>query len=794
MIEERMRDQPMATAIYAWDGEFTYGELDQLSTEVAAQLVKFGVGPQLLGPHILVPLCFEKSKWTIVAMLGVLRSGAGFVFLDPSLPELRLQSILQKVGSKLLLSSQANVGLSLRLSEMVVQIGPDLSQISNIVSSVSSHAPSPTLLQQSSRIMYSVFTSGSTGTPKGVLVSHENFCSAVHYQLELLGFTRESRLLDFASYAFDASIHNAVGILVAGGCLCIPSEQDRNGNISDTMATMQPTVVNLTPTVARLLDPETVRNLKTLILLGEPVTTRDIERWQSSKVHLINTYGPAECTPISTVNALASSTEESIRIGKGVGLVTWIVNPEDHNRLLPPGCTGELLLEGPLVGNGYMGDPLKTAEAFIEDPEWLLKGSHAQPGRHGRLYKTGDLAQYNEDGSLTFMARKDSQVKIRGQRFELGEVEHHILDCLPTKASQVVAEVVVSERDLNPRPALVAFIQASDNGIKSNEKSAFTAKIHPMVADIKEMLLHHLPSYMVPTVVFSLPDLPLTATGKTNRRRLREIGQTLLLAEGGQAFDAAGKSLESGSSRCRSILESEQPAYTLAQKIHSMRPSWSHESPSPREDGSKHRHTEFNDLLLHSSGLDSVNMMELMSFISQNFHIQVGMQFLMNRTINIRSLAQCVADYQACDDKGHPVRHSSTPNLMSVDLMAEINRHDSRVLSAQKKLACHNNMASNDPPVDRDSMSVLLTGANGFIGTEILRQLLEHRRVSRIIGLVRGDTDTAAKQRTIDTAVKALWWTNEPRGEARGMAGRPITATSGTRSNTLGFSSQWPSS
>ncbi|KAJ5488056.1 Male sterility NAD-binding [Penicillium expansum] len=125
MIQERMQSQPMATAICAWDGEFTYGELDRLSTQVAAQLVEFEVGPHLLGPDILVPLCFEKSKWTIVAMLGVLKSGAGFVLLEPFLPEPRLQTILQKVGSKLLLSSQANMGLSLRLSEMVIQIGPD---------------------------------------------------------------------------------------------------------------------------------------------------------------------------------------------------------------------------------------------------------------------------------------------------------------------------------------------------------------------------------------------------------------------------------------------------------------------------------------------------------------------------------------------------------------------------------------------------------------------------------------------------------------------------------------------
>lgn len=201
--------------------------------------------------------------------------------------------------------------------------------------------------------MYAVFTSGSSGTPKGVLVTHVNFCSAVDHQLVLLGFTRESRVLDFASYAFDAAVHNVIATLVARGCLCIPFEETCKNDLTKIISVMQPTMANLTPTVARLVDPEALKSLKTLILLGEPVTARDAERWRPHNVHFINTYGPAERTPISTINSLSASAEEAMRIGKGVGLVTWIVDPEDQSVLLPPGCTGELLLEGPLVGKGY---------------------------------------------------------------------------------------------------------------------------------------------------------------------------------------------------------------------------------------------------------------------------------------------------------------------------------------------------------------------------------------------------------------------------------------------------------
>ncbi|KAI3055098.1 hypothetical protein CBS147353_11361 [Aspergillus niger] len=782
MIEARTQNQPTANAVAAWDGELTYAELDRFAREVAAQLAEFAVDPHLLGPETLVPICSEKSKWTMVAILGVLKLGAGFVLLDPSLPESRLKSIIQKVGSKLLLASHHNMDLSLKLSGIVVQIGPSLLHSSSFLSN---HQARPTTLFQPSpsRTMYAVFTSGSTGEPKGVLVSHENFSSAAHYQLELLGFTKESRVLDFASYAFDVAVHNAIATLLAGGCLCIPSENNRKDNIGNVMATMRPTIASLTPTVARLLNPEMVYDLRTLILLGEPVTKRDAERWLSHGINLVNAYGPAECTPISTINVeFQPSTEEAISIGRGAGLVTWIVNPDDPNRLLPPGCTGELLLEGPLVGKGYIKDPEKTAKAFIEDPEWLLNGSQDHPGRHGRLYSTGDLVQYNGDGSLTFMGRKDSQVKIRGQRLELEEVEYHILDCLPGKQNQAVAEVV-PEDELNARPVLVAFIQEAGSGMEAKERTPFTAKKYSMAADVKKRLAHRLPSYMVPTALFSVLDLPLTATGKTNRRRLREIGRELLLLEGGQVLDVPEQFLGL-------IVESEQPAFSLARKVYSMRTSWTQESPSCSKDGPHDQHFGLRDMFLYSSGLDSVNMMELSAWISQNFCVQVSMQYLMDDATSITSLAEYISGTQEDGAGSYSLGHPSTREPTAVDLVAEISRHSSRILTARGICTSYHEMTGNDLGIDRHnrSFSVFLTGANGFIGTQILRQLLGHSHVSRVICLVRGDTDDTARRRTIDRAVEALWWTEHHAGKLevwRGDLSLPCLGLNPTRWGSL---------
>ena len=266
-------------------------------------------------PDTLVPLCFEKSMWAPVAMLSVLKAGGGFVLLDPSLPQQRLQAIFQQLNAGFILSSSANMGLSLRLSKIVIEFDPMLLFESEIV---------PTSqVQHSSTAMYAIFTSGSTGTPKGVVLTHESFCSGLEYQIQLLGFTKDSRVYDFASYSFDVSIHNVFATLVSGGCICIPSESDRRGNIGKSMVGMGATLVDLTPSVARLIEPISVPQLETLILAGEELSVEDVTRWWG-KTRVINGYGPAECN-FSTINWRPSSPAEATNIGKGAGLVTWLV-------------------------------------------------------------------------------------------------------------------------------------------------------------------------------------------------------------------------------------------------------------------------------------------------------------------------------------------------------------------------------------------------------------------------------------------------------------------------------------
>ena len=182
-----------------------------------------------------------------------------------------------------------------------------------------------------------------------MVIPHTSFCSALHYQLSYLGLTTESRVFDFASYSFDVAVHNTLATFVAGGCVCIPLDTDRKDDPTKAMAAMNVTWADLTPSVAQLIQPNQIPSLKTLVLLGEAVTTDVIAAWWS-KVQIINTYGPAECTPISLINWDSSDPRALLKIGKGEGVVTWVVDADNHDILLAAGQVGELLLEGPDLG------------------------------------------------------------------------------------------------------------------------------------------------------------------------------------------------------------------------------------------------------------------------------------------------------------------------------------------------------------------------------------------------------------------------------------------------------------
>lgn len=524
LISLTAKRQPDAPAICAWDGNLTYRQIDHLSTRLAYHLVNLGVTSGMM-----IPLCFEKSMWTSVAMLSVMKAGGVSIAMDTTQPEDRLKSIIGQVNARLIISSDANELMAKRLGNCdVVIVGKkSLASLEKLPSSTAK-PPLPTVHSDQSLMV--LFTSGSTGSPKGTIITHSSFSTAIKHHGPVFGIGPSERVFDFASYSFDIAWFNVLQALSHGACLCVPSESERKNDLEESLSRFQATFIFLTPSVARLLNAERLPYVKCIALGGEPQKWSDFQSW-SAHVKKLSVYGPAECTVVSAATDASILQSGDMLIGRGLASANWILTTTDNPALAPVGAVGELWIEGPLVGKGYLNNPAQRAAAFVEDPAWLLHGGADHPGRRGRLYKTGDLVRYNFDGTLAFVGRKDTQVKIRGQRVELSEVEYHIQQFLKSGCSNtfdglVVAEVITPEGSKNS--ILVAFIYPGTaclgrEGPQLEEKCA--AAVHDLVVGLDERLAEVVPSYMIPNAFIPVVRMPMTNNGKTDRRQLREIGR-----------------------------------------------------------------------------------------------------------------------------------------------------------------------------------------------------------------------------------------------------------------------------
>ncbi len=514
LFEQQAALRPEAPAVSAWDGELSFGELNSLATRLAARLVSLGVGPE-----VIVPTCFEKSRWNTVAMLAVLKAGGAFAPLDPAQAADRRDRVLQQTGARVIVASTKSASSLDAPGRIVIPL--DLEYLEKL--SLGGAQVMPAVPAKSAA--YVIFTSGSTGQPKGVVVEHRAIAASCLSHGPVMGFNERSRVMQYSSYTFDVSIMETMTTLVHGGCICVPSAQSRDDNLAETIRGFRINIALLAPVVARLLDPLSVPGLETIVL-GADTSSRPRLRTLARPCPYPPRLWSNRVRHLLLLAEVVSPKGSGSQIGTAVGSVAWIVNPDNSDLLAPPGTIGELLVEGPILARGYLHDEEKTAAAFIEDPPWLTRGSPGHPGRRGRLYKTGDLVRYSEDGSLVFVGRKDAQVKIRGQRVELGEVEYHMRACLPN-AIQVVAEVITPSGD-EPNPVLAVFIVRTDDQgeIKASEGSAGSDDVQVITLSpaTEDALAERLPSSMIPTVVFALNSMPVIISGKADRKKLRVIG------------------------------------------------------------------------------------------------------------------------------------------------------------------------------------------------------------------------------------------------------------------------------
>ncbi|MGW2256226.1 amino acid adenylation domain-containing protein, partial [Kitasatospora sp. NPDC001660] len=445
---------PEAVALVCGDVELTYRELNARANRFAHALIARGVGPEQV-----VAVALPRSVESVVAVLGVLKVGAAYLPVDPAYPQARIAFMLEDACPSVVVDDPALVAEG---------DWPDTD---------------PGVVLDVRHPAYVIYTSGSTGRPKGVVVSHTGVSGLVAAQVERLGVDADSRVLQCASPSFDASFWDLCSALLTGAALVLARSEAPLEALTDRR--LDVTHVTLPPSALAALDGTDLA-AGTLVVAGEACAPELVARWAPGR-RMINAYGPTETTVCATMSDPLSPGSGVPPIGRPVaGFRVYVL--DERLRVVPPGVTGELYVAGPGLARGYLNRPGLTAGRFLACPF----------GPDGeRMYRTGDLVRRRADGELEYVGRADDQVKVRGFRVELGEIEAVLA------GHPAVSRAAVLARD----DRLVGYVAARPDGV-----------VRP--AELAAHLRARLPDYLVPAVFTVLDALPLTPNGKLDRAAL----------------------------------------------------------------------------------------------------------------------------------------------------------------------------------------------------------------------------------------------------------------------------------
>jgi amino acid adenylation domain-containing protein len=480
---------PDAVALVAGDHRLTYGALNERANRLARHLRLLGVGPE-----VRVGICMERSTETVVAMLGALKAGGAYVPLDPDSPPERLRYMVEDATLPVLLTKGRILERLPVTAALMVRLDEDWDRIAL------QGTGNPDRRAVTDNLCYVIYTSGSTGKPKGVSISHRSLCNHMSWMLEEFPLEEHDRILQRTSSSFDASVWEFWAPLLAGAQLVLSetgARWDAEGLI-ETIVEQHVTTVQFVPSLLGLfLDTPGVEDCRCLerIFTGGEALTVELSRRCSDMLPagLHNLYGPTE----ATIEAVVWSCDPArgggvIPIGRPISNArVYVVDRDLHP--VPVGVPGELVIGGPGLARGYLRQPALTAEKFIPS-------SFDHEG--ARLYRTGDLCRWLPDGNLQFLGRTDHQIRVRGYRVELGEIETVL-----AQHPSVKRAVVLSREDVPGDRRLVGYVVLHPDA----EEAA---------AELRSHLQSRLPDYMVPATFVTLPSLPLSSSGKVDRKLL----------------------------------------------------------------------------------------------------------------------------------------------------------------------------------------------------------------------------------------------------------------------------------
>jgi nonribosomal peptide synthetase DhbF len=488
LLERQAARTPDALAVTCEGRVLSYRELHGRANRLARFLVMLGAGPERL-----VAIALPRSELMVIALLGVLKAGAAYLPVDLDYPAGRIEFMLADARPALLITDTATAAGLPAGGPRVICLddpgtGAGLAGVPGTELTDGERA-APLLPAHPA---YVIYTSGSTGTPKGLTITHAGVGSLAATQVGKLALSAPNRLLQVASPGFDAAFAELVQALGSGAALVLPDARRllAGEELAEVVDRYEVTHATLTPRALASVPPGRLSTITHLVVAGEACPAGLMAQWASGRT-MLNAYGPTESTVCATMSVPMSSTDPVVPIGRPIWN-TRVFVLDGGLRPVPVGVAGELYIAGAGLARGYLNRPGLTAERFVACPF----------GAGERMYRTGDLARWRSDGNLEFLGRVDDQVKIRGFRIELGEIEAVLAGQAGVARAAVLArEDQPGERRLVAYVVLAPGAQASPGGLR-------------------DAVARLLPGYMVPAAVVVVDALPLTASGKLDRRAL----------------------------------------------------------------------------------------------------------------------------------------------------------------------------------------------------------------------------------------------------------------------------------
>ena len=508
LFEEQVARTPNNIAVVFEEKQLTYQELNSKANQLAHYLHN---NYQTKADDIIC-LLLERSEWMIIAILGVLKSGAAYCPISPEYPEERILFILRDTQPKCLIT---NCKLKIEHVQFPIVNVTDEQFLKDLYSLTINHLP---LIIHSHALAYVIYTSGTTGKPKGVMVEHSSVINLQMAQsriwLEPIKENKIFRLLLYANYSFDAFV-SELFVSICNGHTSYLISSDIQQDFYLLANYIQVNNIEIATLPPAILQKDVFLSLDKMILAGESPNIDIIKRYYQQEIEVFNAYGPTEITVCATMHYY-SMGDNNNNIGKPIDNKSiYVLN--SNLQLLPIGSIGELYIGGDGVARGYLNRPELTAERFIKNP--FQTEEDKKQNRNSRLYKTGDVVRMLPDGNIEYIGRNDFQVKIRGYRIELGEIETRIegfqnrIQGFQTRIQGLKDEQVIEQ-------AVVLVNEKADNKYLVGY---FVAKEQVDVEELRSYLSKQLPEYMVPTGLVQIEQMPLTVNGKLDRKALLNI-------------------------------------------------------------------------------------------------------------------------------------------------------------------------------------------------------------------------------------------------------------------------------